>query len=101
MIVLAACGMWDALLWTEILPAGLRLRRCPSAFVRRPYQAGLPQPHCCVTPLISSLKEFLALGLDIIEGGKVVYRGGEGPFGYKTEEVGDWLASRFPGVTPP
>ena len=39
--------------------------------------------------------------LYIIENGKVVYRGGEGPFGYKTEEVGDWLAARFPGMPPP
>ena len=80
--------------------------------------------------------------LYVVEGGKIVYRGGEGPvrsrrrflllpnfppfvpsvrayssfclaisacplvlaweqFGYKTEEVGSWLAKRFPEITPP
>lgn len=39
--------------------------------------------------------------LFIIADGKVAYRGGEGPFDYKTEEVAEWLAAKFPDVTAP
>ena len=33
--------------------------------------------------------------LYIIKGGIVVYRGGEGPFGYKLAEVKDWLTEQY------
>lgn len=33
--------------------------------------------------------------LYIIEDGTIVYKGGEGPFGYKLAEVQDWLFQRF------
>jgi len=36
----------------------------------------------------------------IDEEGKVVYRGGLGPFGYHPEEARAWLAKRFPTQTP-
>ena len=39
--------------------------------------------------------------LFIILDGKIVYRGGEGPFGYKPEEVANWLADNFPSVDAP
>ena len=39
--------------------------------------------------------------LYIIEAGKIAYRGGEGPFDYKPEEVAGWLAERFPEISPP
>ena len=39
--------------------------------------------------------------LYIVADGKIAYRGGEGPFGYKTDEVARWLAAKFPEVTAP
>jgi type I thyroxine 5'-deiodinase len=33
------------------------------------------------------------------EGGRIVYKGKTGPFGYHPEEVGAWLAKRF-GESP-
>jgi hypothetical protein len=33
--------------------------------------------------------------LYIVQGGRVVYQGGKGPFGYKLPEVQRWLADRF------
>ena len=35
--------------------------------------------------------------LVVIENGTVEYYGAMGPFGYKPEEVRQWLAARFPG----
>lgn len=35
----------------------------------------------------------------IDESGKIVYRGGLGPFHYHPEEVRAWLAQRFPATT--
>jgi hypothetical protein len=35
--------------------------------------------------------------LYIIEGGRIVYKGGNGPFNYKPEEVRAWLEARFGG----
>ena len=35
--------------------------------------------------------------LYIIEGGRIVYKGGNGPFNYKPAEVGAWLEARFGG----
>jgi len=35
----------------------------------------------------------------IDESGKIVYRGGLGPFNYHPDEVRAWLARRFPGVS--
>eukprot|EP01052_Picozoa_sp_SAG31_P004592 SAG31_NODE_191_length_20809_cov_64.613761_14_plen_157_part_00 len=34
--------------------------------------------------------------LVVVEGGYVKYYGDQGPWGYKVEEVADWLAQRFP-----
>jgi hypothetical protein len=34
----------------------------------------------------------------IDETGRVVYKGGMGPFGYKPEEVRSWLEKKFPHV---
>lgn len=36
--------------------------------------------------------------LYIIDGGKVAYVGGKGPFDYKPPEVAAWLEERFPDV---
>lgn len=35
------------------------------------------------------------------EQGTIVYKGKPGPFGYHPEEVEEWLAKRFPDVSPP
>ncbi len=34
--------------------------------------------------------------LYIIEGGRIVYEGGNGPFNYKPDEVRAWLEAKFP-----
>jgi hypothetical protein len=36
--------------------------------------------------------------LYVVEGGKIVYKGGPGPFEFKPEELEAWLARRFPGA---
>ena len=36
------------------------------------------------------------LGMTTVEDGVVKYYGGQGPWGYKPEEVEEWLAQRFP-----
>ena len=36
--------------------------------------------------------------LYVIEGGRIVYKGGPGPFEFKPDELEAWLAKRFPGA---
>jgi|SRR5688500_8920314 len=36
--------------------------------------------------------------LYVIENGVIVYKGGQGPFEFKPEELEAWLAKRFPGL---